>query len=185
MDILTGLIAGNWIAILALIVAAIAGIIVPFVLHYLSKIREARQNVINQGSLTIYINTSARVEELCKRIAGAGNADTSESALSALLYPYIINELYYLGLQTISDIDNSLKEFENNIVRFAKELHKGRVGISRGECIKILCDFLMAKNRSIKQMVEYYDKNSIHLPKEREPYAKEIKTAYEAAIKNL
>ena len=124
MDILTGLIAGNWIAILALIVAAIAGIIVPFVLHYLSKIREARQNVINQGSLTIYINTSARVEELCKRIAGAGNADTSESALSALLYPYIINELYYLGLQTISDIDNSLKEFENNIVRFAKELHK-------------------------------------------------------------
>ena len=173
VDILMNLSTGDWIAILLVMVTAIGGIIVPIVLHHLSKTRDSGQNVINQGSLMTYINTSARIEELYKRIASVGNTDNGEGVLSALLYPFIIDELYYLGLQTISDLDNSIKEDEDSIVRFAEALYKEKsVKISKGECIKILCDFLMAKNRSIEQTVRYYDKNSIHLPKEREPYAK-------------
>jgi hypothetical protein len=183
MNMLMSLSVGEWTAILAVIVTIIGGIIVPIILHNRPKTRNRGQDVINQGSLTKYINTSARVEELCKRVASTGNSDNNKKSLGALLYPFIIDELFYLGLQTITDIDSSIKKHEDIIVRFAKALYKEKIEFSKGDCIKVLCDFLMAQNRSVEQIVKYYDENSLNLPKERELYAREIKEAYKITIR--
>lgn len=120
------------------------------------RIAEAPASVsIDKASLTSFIKTSSIVHKLDKKIALLAKSRIIEWEHIIEIYTY---SLAYTGIMTIADLDFSLTEEEDKLLKFAQLWIKGTSQESPvGICIIYLCYVLVGKVKSIAIAKSYFD----------------------------
>ena len=146
------------------------------------RIIEARASVlIDKASLLAFAKHSPLVHKIDHKITSAvkGQIVEREEFVSG-----IINHLHYVGLETIADVDSSLRKFGEIIAGFGKHLLAGpeHPSLSAGICLFYMCYVLIARKNSIKIVSDYLKEFGLGVPKRRRSIAERILSAYSQAI---
>lgn len=140
--------------------------------------------LIDQASLLAFIKNSSLVHELDQHIATITKVNLmNEPEMN-------INNLKYVGLETIADIESALRDFGDVAVILAGMWLKGDKNsnsyIRAGICLFYLCYILVARNGSATQVMDYLKAfNIIKSEEQQEITAKEIISVYNQAISNV
>ena len=133
--------------------------------------------MIDKASLWAFVKSNPLVHEIDRKIASVLKAQVVESE------EYVTNridQLYYVGLETIAEIDSSLRQFREIIGRFAEPWLAGSKyeELSAGICLFYLCYILVARKNSVEEVHDYLDTSGIGSVKERGSVAQKILSTY-------
>lgn len=122
------------------------------------KIAETPAEVlIDQNSLSAYIQSSGLVKRIDREIASATKTKLEKEYYGDITD--IIDRLEYAGFKTIEDIDSGLTQFEKIVVDFAKSILVGEPDeggfISAGISIFYLCYVQVASSQSLENVQNY------------------------------
>lgn len=146
------------------------------------KITETPASVlINQASLLAFIKSNSRVRDINQKIASFADARVGEDVEDP---GRIVDQLYYVGVETIADIDNKLKELGDIVARFAQESLAGSQSeeVSIGISLFYLCYVMTARTGSTTEISDYLERFSLGIPDERKSIADKIISIYEKVI---
>jgi len=147
-----------------------------------SRIIETKPNevMIDAVSLLRFINTNLPLQAINQTIVGFCNLEIDQS--SEIQITNTVNELTYIGLKTIEDVNFYLSKYRDDILAYAKKILLGKNEESLET--KTLSDviglfylsfIIIGVKFSNEQIVEYLNKMSIGL-EDRVEFASEIKT---------
>lgn len=133
--------------------------------------------LINKASLWAFIKSNPLVHEIDRKIASVPKAQVVESE------EYVtdrIDKLHYVGLETIADVDFSLRQYEDSVVAFAESWLAGDKyeTLSAGISLFYLCYILVARKNSVEEAYEYLEKQQIGTAEERKSVAQDILSTY-------
>jgi len=155
----------------------------------ISKISETPELVlIDKVTLNIFIQKSPLAIDLDEKISIATNARIKAEETNSDFIDNLVNKLKYVGLKNIADINSSLLEFGDVIVKFTSLIagtgdEKNRK-LRHGICLFNLIYVKVACNESPKEVFEYLEKFDIENKEERNQDADYIISNYKRAIAN-
>jgi hypothetical protein len=139
--------------------------------------------LIDKASLSSFIENSSLVHKIdqaiVKSTAGQIVKERDDVGLSNS-----INELHYVGLETIANIDFYLHQYEQIIYGFAKAWIRGaRLGkVKAGICLFYLCYVMIGQRNSIEQANNYLLEFNIGLDEDRKSDAERIISIYNQVV---
>jgi putative GTP pyrophosphokinase len=135
------------------------------------------QVLIDQASLKSYINSSLLLQEVdLKIVTMAGVPVTSNEHFIGNL----VDNLHFLGLQTISDVETLLFEHRNLVIEFARQvIAENRMEVMTvGISLFYLCNVIVGSSGSLEKALAYLQANYRGNPAMHEMLAREILTYY-------
>ena len=135
---------------------------------------------LDRMSLSMYIGSSNRVKELDQRMAEANDIRLEKWDTRAdLLLDRYLEKTQYLGISTIADLDESLKEHGEDAVRLARYF-RVQERMHAGYCLDRMFDIKAAQGGE-QSLLEMYTRAK--LESGGETWAKEVWKAYEQVSK--
>lgn len=133
--------------------------------------------LLDQASLFAFISSSPRVSGLDMRIAAETNNAVREGDIAPVA---TLDNLKYVGVNTIADIEAALDEHGEAVVYFAKEIlaESSLNLLSSGICMFYLCYVMVARNYSEAEVANYLETMSIGDGDDRDLFAKELVSTY-------
>ncbi|MGG3281347.1 GTP pyrophosphokinase [Paenibacillus solani] len=126
---------------------------------------------IDKVSLEYFVNNNNKILEISKAIAQTANHELS---ISSVFLDRYVERLHYLGIEYISEIENLLNEYSNDIIEFSirwlnsEDNHEYEISyVNLDIALFYLCYYLVAKKRSFNDAVEYFEKFDIGLDEDR------------------
>lgn len=137
--------------------------------------------LIDKASLWAFVKNNPFVREIDGKIASVPKSRIVENEEYVIAD---IDKLHYVGLETIADIDSSLREFAEIIGSFAKLwLARSKYAeLSAGICLFYLCYVLVARKNSLEEAYNYLKESGIGDPGEQRSIAQKILSTYKQAI---
>jgi len=136
--------------------------------------------LIDKASLFSFVKDSPLVHEIDTEIAivAKSRITLDEGYIDSRL----INELQYLGLQTIAEVDSALRELKEAIVEFASRwiTPDKYPQLNAGICLFYLGYVLVGRKKSIDKAYDYLKIFPVGSDEERESIAKKIVSTYKA-----
>lgn len=131
---------------------------------------------LDRMSLSMYIGSSSRVKQLDQRMAEANDIPLKKwDSLADLLLDRYLEKMQYLGIATIADLDQSLKDHGEEAVRLARYF-RVQERMHAGYCLDRMCDVKAAQGGE-QSLVKMYIEAK--LESVGETWAKEVWKAYE------
>lgn len=144
------------------------------------RIADAPASVlIDKASLVSFVRKSSLVHEIDSKIASMSESRIVEDEESISRQ---INQLQYVGFETIADVDSSLREFSEIVARFAKHwITRKYEELRAGICLFYLCYVLVGSKKSIDEVYHYLETFHIGPDGERKSIAKKVISVYSKA----
>jgi putative GTP pyrophosphokinase len=131
---------------------------------------------IDKASLWAFVKQSSLVHKIDRKIASVSESQVVEDE------EYVtrdVDKLHYVGLETIADIDISLRKYEDSVVAFAESwLTDKYETLSAGISLFYLCYILVARKNSVKEAYDDLEKHQIGNDEERKSVAQGIISTY-------
>lgn len=137
--------------------------------------------LINQASLQAFIRNSTLVRELDQRIASNVKAKIVGEM-------DILNELKYVGFETIADIESPLRKFGDIAVGLSEKWLEGEEVLQAGISLFYLCYILVAHDGSVEKVLEYIETFNLrdeNLDIPMESIADDVISYYKDVISNI
>jgi len=137
--------------------------------------------LIDKVSLVSFVKTSSIVRELDGKIASIAGARIFEDERFISGH---VADLHYVGLETIADVDSSLRKFREIIIRFAKlwitpDKYKT---LNSGLCLYYLSLVLIGSEKSIDEAYNYLAEFGIGADEEQRRLAEDIISVYAKTV---
>lgn len=137
--------------------------------------------LIDKASLLSFVRSSSLIHKLDSKIASIAESRIVEDEKFITRH---ISDLQYVGLETIAELDSSLREFEEIVVKFAKLWipPSKYEELNAGICFAYLCYVIVGSKNSIEIAYNYVERFGIGTDEERESIAEEIVSVYNKAV---